>query len=407
MQKYKSDFPIFNHPYRGRELVYLDSASTTQKPQMVIEAVTDFYKSSCSIVHRSVNQLGEMATNQYNDVRIRMAQFLNSKPSEIIFTSGTTAGINLVATVWGRQFLRAGDEIILSIAEHHSNLLPWQQLANRVGAQLKIVGLNSNFELDLEQYRALLNPKTKLVALTHVSNVIGVTFNLNSLITDAKQFGAAILIDAAQAVPYIPVDVRDLNCDFLVCSSHKMLGPDGVGVLFMAERWHDQLEPYQLGGGMVSMVDLQRSSFLAAPEKFEAGTPPISGVIGLGAAIQYYQTQINWVYLEKHLAQLCAHLIQGLSKYSQVRILGSKTILSERGHLVSFTVDGFHAHDIAAYLDQFGICVRAGHHCAQPLHNYFGLSATVRVSFQIYNTISDADLVVWAIGELLGKGLSG
>lgn len=400
----RKDFPSLNKA-QGRPLVYLDSAATTQKPQIVIDTVSDFYRNGCANVHRSVSRLGEEITARYNDFRQLVASWVNAKPHEIIFTRGTTAGINFVADTWGRKFIRAGDEIILSIAEHHSNLLPWQQLAQQVGATLRFIELTDDFQFDLDQYTSLLGSKTKLVAITQASNVLGTINDLDLIIAKAKSVGAAVLIDAAQSAPYTHIDVKKLGGDFLIFSGHKMLGLDGIGVLYIDQKWHDQILPYQLGGGMVSNVMRDTCTFLPAPEKFEAGTMPIGSILSLGAAINYYQQNIDWVELEKHLASLCEQLIVGFEKLPQIRVVGCKSALSKRGHLVSFVVDGYHAHDVAAYLDQYGICVRAGHHCAQPLHDYLGLPATVRVSFQVYNTAQEVELVLNCLKRLVENGL--
>lgn len=402
----KKDFPIFKHKYRGQELVYLDSAATSQKPQVVIDAVSNFYTTGCSNIHRAVHDLGEQATLQYNLARQKVAKFINAQDNEVIFTAGTTAGINFIATTWAKKFILPGDEIIISVSEHHANFVPWQQFALKTGAILKILNLNHSFEFDLEHYQQLLSSKTKLVALTLSSNVLGVINDLDVITKQAKQAGSAVLIDAAQAVAYTKLDVKKLNCDFLVFSGHKMLAPDGIGVLYLAQAWHDQTDPYQFGGGMVSQVGYNQVSFLQAPAKFEAGTPAIASIVGLAAAIDYYQANnLLSEQTTKYLADLCTRLIAGLTRFSQVKIVGNYDLLSKDGHLVSFTIAGFHAHDVAAYLDQYGICVRAGNHCAQPLHDYLKITATVRVSFHVYNTMHDVDRILVILAQLIKRGL--
>lgn len=399
-KKIRQDFPVFNHS----KLVYLDNAATAQKPQAVIDAVNNFYAHGAANVHRAIYDLGEQVTGQYNAVREKLAKFMNSQACEVIFTSGTTEGVNFIASTWGRKFIQPGDEIIISIMEHHANFIAWQQLAQNTGAILKIINLTPDFQLDIDQYQKLLSAKTKLVAITHASNVLGTINNLDLIIKQAKSLGSAVLIDAAQAAPYTQIDVKKLNCDFLVFSGHKMLAPDGVGVLYIAQAWHDQISPYQFGGGMVSNVTLSKSTFLPAPEKFEAGTMPVASIMGLGAALDYLQKHVSYTLIRAHLADLCAKLISGLLHIPQITIVGNIEQLKQSGHLVSFIISGYHAHDVAAYLNQFGICVRAGHHCAQPLHDYLGLPATLRVSFQIYNTAQEVDLLLAKLEYFIKQG---
>jgi len=402
--KYKKDFPIFKRKYRGHDLIYLDSAATSQKPQAVIDAVSNFYANGCANIGRSVYDLGEQATRQVNLVRQKLANFINSDFNEIVFTSGATSGINFVASTWGAKFIQPGDEIIISVSEHHANFVPWQNLAQKTGTVLRILNLTSDYELDLVAYQKLLTSKTKLVAITYSSNVLGVINNLDLIISLAKKFGAAVLIDAAQAISYHKIDVKKLDCDFLVFSGHKMLAPDGVGVLYINQKWHDQIDPYQFGGGMISSVSLKQVTYLKSPVKFEAGTLPIGSIMGLGAALDYYQEHLDYHDLQKHLASLCANLLDGLAKLTAVKVIGNPKQLRQSGHLVSFTVSGFHAHDVAAYLDQFGICTRAGNHCAQPLHDVLGLAATVRVSFHVYNNKHDVDYLLSCLKELIERG---
>lgn len=401
IKKIRKDFPVFQDP----NLVYLDNAATSQKPQLVIAAVNKYYSHGSANVHRAIYDLGEQITDQYNVVREKVAKFLNAQSCETIFTSGTTEGINFIASTWGRKFIKAGDEIVISIMEHHANFVPWQQLAHTTGAVLKIINLTPDYQLDIDHYQKLLSSKTKLVAITQASNVLGSINNLDLIIKLAKENGSAVLVDAAQSVPYQQIDVKKLNCDFLVFSGHKMLAPEGVGILYIAKIWHDQISPYQFGGGMVSDVTILKTNFLQAPIKFEAGTMPIASILGLGAALDYLQAVKAYELSSSYLASLCARFVAGLLQISQVTIIGNLSQLSQSGHLVSFTVSGHHAHDVAAYLNQFKICVRAGHHCAQPLHDYLGLSATLRVSFQIYNTAQEVDLLLVKLVEFIKQDI--
>lgn len=405
IKKIKKDFPILVQKQNENDLVYLDSAATAQKPQVVIDSLIEFYTKYCSNVHRGVSDLAEKATSAYNSARQKVASFIGAKPEETIFVRGATAGVNFIADAWGRKNINQDDEIIISIMEHHSNILPWQQLVKVTGAKLKFIKLTDDYQFDLDQYKSLLSNKTKLVSIMHSSNVLGVVNNLDFIINEAKKVGAAVFVDAVQSVPYIKVDVKEINCDFLVLSGHKMMAPDGIGALYIDSKWLDRIEPYQSGSGVVSSVGRDKSIFLKSPEKFESGTMPIAGAIALGAAVDYYNQNLPWNELEKHLANLCENLIDGFEGIPQVKIIGDKDLLRKSGHLVSFVVDGFHAHDVAAYLNQFGICVRAGNHCAQLLHDYLNIPATVRVSFHVYNTEIDVENVIASIKKLISEGL--
>lgn len=404
IKKIRANFPALQKNLDRPDLVYFDNAATSQKPKTVIDALVDFYSRGCANIHRSIYNLGEETTNQYNLTRTQVAKFINAQDYEIIFTSGATEGVNFIASTWGVKFIQPGDEIIVSVMEHHANLIPWQQLARRTGAILKVITLTAEYLLDLDHYQSLLSSKTKLVAVTHSSNVLGVINDLGSIIKHAKQMGCAVLVDASQSAPYTSLDVNQLGCDFLVFSGHKMLAPDGVGVLYISKNWHAQIEPYQFGGGIVSDVKIDKSIFLSAPGKFEAGTMPIASIFGLGAALDYYQSNIDFLDFKIHLAKLCEQLIEALVQIPQVKIIGNQRLLKKEGHLVSFVVQGYHAHDVAAYLSQFGICVRAGNHCAQPLHDYLGLSATLRVSFQVYNTSEELDFFLIKLTQLIQQG---
>jgi cysteine desulfurase/selenocysteine lyase len=396
----KNDFPIFHKKSQDQDLCYLDSASTSQKPQQVLDALMFFYATKNANIHRGTYTLAEEATQAYENVRKQIAQFMSAHDAEIIFTSGTTEGINAVAATWGTKHINAGDEIVTTELEHHSNLLPWQRLADQKKAILAIIPVLSNGMLDMQKAAELITKKTKLVAVSQVANALGTHVAIKTLIKYAHQVGARVLVDAAQSVPHQKINIHELDCDFLAFSGHKMLAPTGVGILFVKKELHDQMPPYQLGGGMVFEVGLHTAKWLKAPHKFEAGTPPIAQVIGLGTAIEYFQ-QIDLLKLQQYEAALCAQLIDELLKIKKIRIYGPIEQLRQQGHMVSFTIDGMHGHDVAAYLDQFGICVRAGHHCAQPLMMKIGVDALVRASFYgVYNSEEDVAKLIHALKKL-------
>jgi len=407
----RSDFPLLTH---RSELCYLDNASTVQKPQMVLDALNHFYTYENANTYRGIYELGELATERYEAARNTVAQFLNAAhTSEIIFTRGTTDGINAVADGWARRNLKAGDEIVITELEHHSNWLPWQRLAREYGIVVNVIPVLPDGTLHMQKAAALITKRTQLVAMTWISNAIGTHVPVEKIIQLAQQVGARVLIDAAQAVAHLPIDLQKIKADFLVFSGHKIGGPTGVGVLYINKALHESFEPYQLGGGMVLNVDLPtypaiRSSsssevWLPAPHKFEAGTPPIAQAIGLAAAIDYMRKHINYAALQKDEASLCARLIERLSQHEKIRILGPQQELAQHGHLVSFVVDGMHAHDVAAYCAQQSICLRAGHHCAQPLARAVGYDASVRASFYAYNTVDDVDRLAIAIDSLIAE----
>ena len=403
MRKLHNDFPIFNQKVNGKPLIYFDNAATSQKPQQVIDAIVSFYTKHNNNIHRSVYSAGEQTTMLYEQARAKVAQFINAQPDEIIFTKGTTESINFIATAWGINTLQQNDEILISQLEHHSNIIPWQQCVKIRNANLKYIPLLSDGTLDLDQLPTLLSQRTKLVALTHVSNALGTTVDIQTIIKAAHRHGSLVLIDAAQSAPHQKIDVKQLECDFLAFSGHKMLGPTGIGVLYIKKELHDHIPPYQYGGGMIYETDYQTATWQKAPHKFEAGTPPIAQAIGLGAAIDYLHEYVDFGALQKHEAQLCAQLIDGLSENKKVRILGPVDQLKNHGHLVSFIIDGMHAHDVAMHLSNYGICVRAGNHCAQPLAKNLGITASVRVSFYIYNTAKEVENFLKAIRLLTVK----
>jgi cysteine desulfurase / selenocysteine lyase len=400
-KKLRADFPILEEKVNGHPLIACDNASTSHKPQSVIDAVVQFYTKTNSNIYRGIHLFAEQATQQYEDARKKVAVFIGALPEEVIFTRGCTASINFVAATWADANIEAGDEIVVTELEHHANLLPWQRLAQKKGAILKFIPIFPDGMVDLSHLNSIITHKTKMVSVIHVSNAIGTHVDIAPIIARAHAVGARILIDAAQSAPHQKINVRKLNCDFLVFSGHKLLGPTGIGVLYIKKELHNDVPPYEVGGGMVANVDCTHATWAQAPQKFEAGTPPIAQAIGLGAAIDYLQEHINFDDLIAYEAQLCARLIDGLSKIKGIKILGPISELKEKGHVVSFLVENYHSHDVAAFLDSRGIFVRAGHHCAQPFAKKLGYDASVRVSFYFYNTFEEVDAIIAAMEELL------
>lgn len=398
-KKIKKDFPIFEN---NKNLVYLDSAATTQKPKSVIQSVVDFYEKYNSNVHRSIHELGESSTSFYEQARIDIANFLNADPEEIIFTKGTTEGINFIADAWVRQNILKDDVIVTTQVEHHANFLPWLRISKKNGSKLKFL------EVDTKNY-VIKNPdekfwddKIKLVSVTGSSNVLGEIWaedQLANIIEKAHSIGAKVLLDASQLVPCKKVDVKKLDVDFLVLSGHKMLAPTGIGVLYIKKDMHDKVEPYQVGGSMVQAASFHDAMWKPAPAKFEAGTPPISQAIALGAAVNYFIEKIDFTEFEKHTAKLCSLLIDGLQKIDGIKIWGNLEKIKKSGHLVCFSFDDIHAHDISGFLGQQNISVRSGHHCAQPLAFVLGLASTARVSFYVYNTEDDVKYFLEKLNE--------
>lgn len=392
-------FPLLETPKSAdnNSLVYFDNAATTQKPKIVIDTICNFYTSCNANVKRGLYPLGEQATTLFEEVRSNVAQFINAASSkEIIFTKGTTDGVNLVATAWALENLKAGDEIVLTQAEHHSNLLPWQFVAQKTGALLRFIPINTQtFFADYNP--AIITEKTKLIAITHSSNILGSIWqnnDLERLIAQARSVQARILLDAAQSIAHQPIDVQKLNIDFLVFSAHKIFGPTGVGIAYLNKRVWDEMTPYQRGGSMVYSVDFEKATWADMPHRFEAGTPPISSVIGLGAALSFIREHINFEELKKHEASLCSTVLDYLEKKDGITIIGNQEKIRTHGHLISFKVDNIHPHDLASYLGNHGICVRAGHHCAQPLVNLFGTDTLLRISFSAYNTQEEVNQFV-------------
>ena len=382
----RADFPILRLRPRGRALHYLDSAATSQKPQSVIDALTRYYEEENGNIHRGVHYLSELATQRYDETREATRRFINAAShNEVVFTRNTTEGINLVASSFGQAFVRPGDEIVVSQMEHHSNIVPWQLMAERTGAVLRAVPVTDIGELDLDAYEQLLGPKTKLVALSWVSNSLGTVNPVERITAIAHAHGIPVLLDGAQAAPHIPIDVKAVKADFLAFSGHKMLGPTGVGVLYARDDWFDRLPPYQGGGDMIETVTIEKTTYAKAPSKFEAGTPDIGSVAAFRAAIEYLE-RVGLDAIHAHEQLLLAEATARVSALPGVRLIGTAP---EKAGVLSFTMDGVHPHDIATILDQNGVAIRAGHHCTQPLMARFGCGATARASFYLYNTMDD------------------
>jgi cysteine desulfurase/selenocysteine lyase len=391
--KVRADFPLLGQSVNGKRLVYLDSAATSQKPRVVLDALLEYYHVYNANVHRGIYRIAEEATARYEASRAKLAGFLGaSRPEELVFTRGTTEAINLVAATWGRANVGPGDEIVLSVMEHHSNIVPWQLLAAERGARLRYIPVTDEGRLDLGAYEALLTPRAKLVSVTHQSNVLGTINPVRAIAQRAHAVGARVLVDAAQSVPHQPVDVAALGVDFLAFSGHKMLGPTGSGGLWARYELLEAMPPYHGGGEMIMKVDLDRSTFKAPPHKFEAGTPNIADSIVLGVAVDYLRG-IGFEAIAAHERDLTAYALRRLREVPGLALLGPPDTV-DRGGALAFTLDGVHPHDIAQVLDQEGIAIRAGHHCAQPLHHRFNIAASARASLQVYNTREDIDALI-------------
>jgi cysteine desulfurase/selenocysteine lyase len=397
----RKDFPVLNRRVNGRRLVYLDNGATTQKPRQVIEAITRFYELHNANIHRGIHTLAEEATAQYEDVRAKVAAFINApRASEIVFTRNTTEGINLVASSWARKFLQPGDEIIVTEMEHHSNLVPWQLAAEATGARIRAIPFLPDGTLDMGVARRLIGSgRVRLVAVTHVSNVLGTINPMRELAAMAHAAGALFLADGAQSVPHMPVDVQELGLDFLAFSAHKMLGPTGVGVLWGRHDLLDAMDPYQGGGSMIATVEIERSTWAEVPAKFEAGTPNIADVVAFGTTIDYL-LDLGMEQVREHEMDLTQYALDALRGLETLRIHGPREVI-ERGGLIAFSFADLHPHDVSQVLDQYGVAVRAGHHCTQPLHRCLNLEvgATTRASFYVYNDRDDVDALVDALSE--------
>ncbi|EAC5199172.1 cysteine desulfurase [Listeria monocytogenes] len=393
IQKIRANFPILAQEINEKPLAYLDNAATSQKPKQVIEALTHYYEFDNANVHRGVHTLAARATDAYESARGKVAKFIHAREvAEIIFTRGTTSAINLVVDSYAEATIEAGDEIVISYLEHHSNLIPWQQLAKRKGAVLKYIELEEDGTISVEQAKKTIGEKTKIVALAHVSNVLGTITPIKEIAAIAHQFGAVILVDGAQAVPHMEVDVVDLDADFYAFSGHKMMATTGIGALYGKRELLDAMEPTEFGGEMIDFVELYDSTWKELPWKFEAGTPIIGGAIALGAAIDYL-AEVGLANIHAHEQALASYAIEEMSKIEGITIYGPKDA-SKRCGLVTFNLEGAHPHDIATILDEDGIAIRAGHHCAQPLMKWLDVSSTARASFYIYNTKEEIDALI-------------
>jgi len=397
VERIRADFPILQRTVHGQPLVYLDNAATSQKPQVVIDAITEYYRAENANVHRGVHYLSECATRAYEAGRSTVRRFLGAADDrEIIFVRGTTEAINLVAQSYGRSFLKAGDEIIVSTMEHHSNIVPWQILCEQVGTTLRVIPINNDGELYLDQYERLLTKRTKLVSIVHVSNALGTVNPVKQMIDMAHRWNVPVLVDGAQAVPHMAVDVGALDCDFYAFSSHKLFGPTGFGVLYGKAALLERMPPYQAGGDMISLVTFEKTHYNTLPYKFEAGTPHIAGSIGLGAAIDYV-TGIGLDAIAAWEHELLAYATEALAATDGVQIIGTAR---DKAGVLSFVIDGVHAHDVGTILDRQGVAIRAGHHCAMPVMQRFGVPATARASLAFYNTREDIDAMVGAIQKV-------
>lgn len=397
LQKIRADFPILNQKVNGQPLVYFDNGATSQKPQVVLDAITQYYSEINANIHRGVHTLSQLATDAYEASRAKIQRHLNAKnPYEIIFTAGTTHGINAVANGFA-ALLQSGDEILVSAMEHHSNIVPWQMLCERTGAVLKVIPMNEKGELILSEYEALLSAKTKIVTVNHISNALGTINPVEYIIQKAHAVGAAVLIDGAQATPHLKPDVQALDCDFYVFSGHKVCGPTGIGILYGKEEWLHRLPPYQGGGEMIATVRFEKTTYADLPHKFEAGTPNIAGGIVLGTAIDYLN-EIGFEAIAAYEQELLEYATQKLEQIEGLRIIGTA---ANKTSVISFNVGNIHPYDIGTIIDKLGIAVRTGHHCAQPVMDFYGIPGTVRASFAFYNTKEEIDIFVEALQKAI------
>jgi cysteine desulfurase/selenocysteine lyase len=399
-EKVRADFPILHQEVNGKPLVYLDNAATSQKPLAVLNALQDYYQRYNSNVHRGVHTLSAKATDAYEGARVKISKFVNaSSPQEIVYTRNASEAINLVAYAWGLTNLQRGDEIILTVMEHHSNLVPWQIIAQKTGAVLKFVELTADEDFDREQFKSLISDKTKLVSVVHVSNTLGCINPVEEICAIAHRYGAKVLIDACQSIPHMPVDVQKIDCDWLVASGHKMCGPTGVGFLYGKLDLLRSMPPFLGGGEMIADVFLESSTYADLPHKFEAGTPAIAEAIALGAAVDYL-TGIGLDKIHAYEEELTAYLYQQLEQIPQIRTYGSP-VNKGRAALAAFTAGDVHPHDLSTILDQAGVAIRAGHHCTQPLHRYLKVQSTARASLYFYNTKEEIDVFIAALREAI------
>jgi cysteine desulfurase/selenocysteine lyase len=397
--KLRRDFPVFDRPSRGRRLAYLDSGASAQKPRAVIDAIAEFEAHSYANIHRGVYELSALATQRYEAARERVRRFLNAAEArEIVFVRNTTEAINLVAAAWGRANVRAGDEILITEMEHHANIVPWQRLCEERDARLRVAPVDDDGALDMDALERLLSERTKLVAVAHASNVLGTLNPVARIAQLARARGALVLVDGAQTAPRLPVDVRALGCDFFAFSGHKAYGPSGASALYGRARVLDAMPPFLTGGGMIASVSFEKTTFAPIPERFEAGTPAIAEAVGLGVALDYLDG-IGLAAIDRHEAELLAYGTERLREIPQLRLIGTAR---EKIGVLSFAVRGIHAHDLGTVLDGEGVAVRAGHHCAQPLHARFGIAASARASLGLYNDREDLDRLAAAVRKAIG-----
>ena len=393
IQKIRADFPILSQKVNGKPLVYFDNGATSQKPQVVIDAISKYYSEINANIHRGVHTLSQLATDAYEQSRLKIQKHINAKFShEVLFTAGTTHGINLVANGFA-SILKPGDEVLVSALEHHSNIVPWQMLCEKTGAILKVIPMNESGELIQSEYDKLLSDKTKIVTVNHISNALGTINPIKEMIVKARKFGAAILIDGAQAVPHLIPNVQDLDCDFYVFSGHKICAPTGTGILYGKEAWLNKLPPYQGGGEMIKEVTFEKTTYAELPHKFEAGTPNISGGIVLGVALDY-MNEVGFDNIQQQEKLLLEYGTKRILEIEGLKIYGTA---AEKTSVISFNIDGIHPYDIGTIIDKQGIAVRTGHHCAQPIMDFFGIPGTIRASFAFYNTLEEIDSMVNAV----------
>ncbi|HXG84558.1 MAG TPA: cysteine desulfurase [Pyrinomonadaceae bacterium] len=398
VEKIRADFPVLSQTVNGKPLRYLDNAASSQVPQVVIDRGAKYLREEHSNIHRGVHYLSQHATTAYEAARENVKRFINAREAkECIFVRGCTEGVNLVASSYGRKFVGAGDEIIISYMEHHANIIPWQVLAEETGATLRVIPMNERGELIIEEYENMLNERTRIVSVSHVSNSLGTINPVKEMIAAAHKFGVPFFLDAAQSVPHFSVDVQDLDCDFLTFSGHKMYAPTGSGVLYGKREFLDKMPPYQTGGGMIRTVSFEKTTFAPIPEKFEAGTPAIAANIGLGAAIDYLNS-IDFEAAAAYEHELLEYATEKLAAIEGVRIIGTAR---DKASVISFTIENVHPHDIGTILDQSGIAIRAGHHCAQPVMRFFDVPATARASFAFYNTREEVDVLADSIQKVI------
>jgi len=398
IEQIRNDFPILNQKVNGKPLIYFDNGATTQKPSVVMDAISQYYNEINSNVHRGVHHLSQVSTERYEHSRDVVQQFIGAKSrEEIVFSKGTTDAINIVASSWATEFLNEDDEIIISTMEHHSNIVPWQMACKKKKAKLIVAPINNQGELLLDKLKEKVNNRTKLISITHISNTLGTINPIEKIITFAKSKGIAVLIDAAQSVAHMKIDVKELDCDFLVFSGHKLFGPTGTGVLYAKKKWLDQMPPYQGGGDMIKEVSFEKTTYNDPPHKFEAGTPNISGIIGLATAIEYVQN-LGFKFIQQQEQDLLSFATNEMNKIDEIEIIGTA---SNKASVISFLVKGTHPFDVGTILDQLGVAIRTGHHCTQPLMNFYKIPGTARVSFSFYNTIDEMKYFIKALKKVI------